>query len=150
MLVENPQFTVSDGTTFDLKPVAPLLINRVSIEWEKRNPKPKPPAKEVTLIDKKVLEPDTKNEFYQSELTDWSNRKQNHEMNFYLLWGVKNNPPDEWSLDPDLFGKPSENERKVTWIESHLLTLQDIEGLSSAIVSLTQPTQEAIEESQKN
>lgn len=148
MLVDNPQFITSDGTTFFLQPIAILLMDRFLSEWRKKNPKPKPPVREATLIDKKILVPDDKNEYYLSELGEWAGRQERTQITFVYAFGVKNNPPDEWGLDPELFGDLKGYERKASWIESHLLTAEDME-LAEQILSLTNPTAKAIEEEEK-
>ena len=151
MLVPNPKFETKEGHVLSLKPIPVGVYKRFLQEWLSRNPAPKPPKKPVTIIDTVYLEDDLDNQWYLIEFNLWSLKKDRAELDFILSRGILGDPPENWLPDVDtVSANPSSNELKALWLMECIFTEEDLDDLKEAIVSLSTPTQKAVEESEKN
>lgn len=151
---EKPSFTFYDGTTVNLLPIPPLLINMIN---NSNKGKPIPPKIEVVYAGKSsVLEPNYNDPNYIVELEQWEMSKQIRllkliytrgvEGDFYLLASVDEiNSLEE--LAEEIFSVPTEDDKKYLYIASKLVSTEEIERFQNAVLQLTVPTQDAIQDS---
>lgn len=134
------------GITFELEPIPPFNLDDFSNTYDKRQPKPKPPLIEITVVDKKLAQANPKDEYYLMEYRQWEAEKENASTNFMFYKGVKDNPPDDWEPDELLYeGTLAKWERKAMWVKCQLATVNDIRSLMEAINSINNVTEAGIE-----
>lgn len=146
------EFTTVGGVLLELTPIPPLIYNRFRIEWEKRNERPVPPKRTVKIVDTEVAQFDHQNEYFQNELSEWNTTLNNALMDFVFVRGVKTNPPKSWSSSfPEIMPEnPTAGQLKLGWLSEILEKQEDFESLQEAVVSLTEPTNDGVEEAEKN
>lgn len=138
-----PEYATESGVVFHLRPINALFVQRWAVDYEKRYPTPLPP--------KKVLENgeewyDTADIAYKQQLEIYELAKNSAFLEFLFKMGIRDNPPEDWQ--PELaydFGM----EPKIQWI-FELLPNDDLQPLSEAIQGLSIPTEQAVEDAEKN
>lgn len=149
-IIQNPQFKTAKGVIFDLEPIPPLIASRFDIEYNKNNPPPEPPFREVKIVGVPTKQRDTEDAYYKQEVELWNSRKRDAEMVFMFSRGIKNKVPKDWQYDPETAPeKPKDSMIKALWVYEQI-GHEDMEALQEAIMSLNGVTQQAIEEAEKN
>lgn len=149
-MIENPTYTTRQGIELPLAPIPMLILQRWSTQYQRRCPKPRIPLRPVTYVDKVYQEPDEKNAIYLELLAEWNIDFEQNQLTYCFSRGVAIDPPIDWQADSELVINPDDpHERKALWVMSLLIDSQDISGLSEAIISLTMPTEKAVEEAKK-
>lgn len=139
----------STGKELTLKPVPPLLLQRFLQEWKKRNPHPTPPPREMVVGDEHVLVPNSSDPYYVDVLVPtWEESYGAAQVDFFLYYGVIDNPPDGWIPD-DIFysGDLTKIERKSIWVSEFLEAVEDITEITEAIQSINMVTDKGLLES---
>lgn len=150
-IVANPTFKTASGVELHLKAISPLVMNRWNIEYNKRNPPPTPPSREVKIINTATIQHDMNDPYYQQQFSVWAQQKSDAEITYLLSRGVTNTPPEDWQPDPETVPPdPSVYMLKALWISEQITTQADLEALQEAILSISGVTQKAIEEAEKN
>ena len=142
--INDPHFITSQGIDLTLKPIGPVVIRRWDIEYKKQNPEPQPP---VTTLENGQKVAATNDPEYQRLKEKWESDFLTEQYNFIFAYGVRTGPPDDWEY-PFPFDVKDEDP-KLLWLETILLA-DDLEGLAEAILSITVPTETAIESAAKN
>lgn len=139
------------GVVFELQPIPPLNFDDFNTAYDRHHPKPRPPMIEVTVVDKKLSQPNAADPYFVNELEDWSAQKESDSRHFILAKGVKNEPPEDWQPDDLLYsGELPKWKRKSLWVSDQLHSLRDITGLIEAIQSLNTVTETALDEAKKS
>lgn len=152
--IQKPEYTFSDGTSIELKPIPPLLINMVNSSTKG---KPKPPKVEVEYANgRKVLEDNAIDPAYLEALDQWNQEKQLRLLKLIYTQGVSGSFYDIAGVDEMLFveqlvsenyDNPTDEDLKYVYIAGKLLSSDQIEAFQNAVLQLTVPTQDAIEDS---
>jgi hypothetical protein len=138
--------------TLSVRVIPRLVLNRFKIDWEKKNPKPLPPKVEVTIVNTKTSQNDSRDEYYQRQLDDWRELQANALADFIFLRGIVSEVPENWEpVFPELVPEePTSDQLKLAWLSELLEQEADIIKLQEAIMSLSEPTEEGIKEAEKN
>ena len=152
--IQKPTYTFSDGTTIILKPIPPLLINMVNSSTKG---KPKPPKIEVEYANgRKVLEDNASDPTYLESLEQWNQEKQLRLLKLIYTSGVEGDFYDIAGVDEMLlvehlvmenYDNPTNEDYKYVYIAGKLLSSDQIEAFQNAVLQLTVPTQDAIQDS---
>jgi hypothetical protein len=143
---------LNDELTLSVRVIPRLVLNRFKIDWEKKNPKPLPPKVEVTIVNTKTSQNDSRDEYYQRQLDDWRELQANALADFIFLRGIVSEVPENWEpVFPELVPEePTSDQLKLAWLSELLEQEADIIKLQEAIMSLSEPTEEGIKEAEKN
>ena len=152
--IQKPTYTFSDGTSVELKPIPPLLINMVNSSTKG---KPRPPKIEVEYANgRKVLEDNPNDPTYLEQLDQWNQDKQLRLLKLIYVQGVAGSFYDLAGVDDMMivehltvenFDNPTDEDYKYVYIAGKLLSSDHIEAFQNAVLQLTVPTQDAIEDS---
>lgn len=152
--IQKPTYTFSDGSTIILKPIPPLLINMVNSSTKG---KPKPPKIEVEYANgRRVLEDNASDPTYLESLEQWNQEKQLRLLKLIYTSGVEGDFYDIAGVDEMLlvehlvmenYDNPTNEDYKYVYIAGKLLSSDQIEAFQNAVLQLTVPTQDAIQDS---
>lgn len=140
--VEKPQFITESGAVLTLRPIPNLVFARFEIEFEKKHPSPMPPKKVLANGEEWY---DRNDDTFKEQRQAWSTVHQTAQMDFIWGFGVITEPPKGWTSSFGLNGSMP----KLNWL-AEILTDDETESLTTAIVSINHPTEEAVEEAEKN
>lgn len=151
MLKSTLEFTCPDsGVTFTLRPIPPLNFDDFDNAYDEFHPPPTPPMREVKVVDKIILQPDSQDEHYKKRFASWSSRKEAAARHFLFARGVENDPPPDYAPDTSLYsGDLPPAKRKALWVSDQLRTIKDITSLVEAIQSINNVTEAGLEEAKK-
>lgn len=139
---KNPTFTLQSGEVLKLKPVTDIVLGLWAQRYESENPAPKPPI--ITLANGDT-EPDESNKVYLAEHGDYTNKMNTDLAHFVIQYGVLNDCPKGFVSSFGFLGQP-----KVLWIMEQLADSEELGALIEAITSLSNATEKAIEDAEKN
>lgn len=143
-------FVVSEGLSLELEGFSNYKLAQWERAYEKRNPKPEAPLMEVKIANKPIAKFDYNDPGYRIVLSEYDAHKNMARMQFIVSEGVKDTPPETYTVHPDLVADGSEAERKTVWLYDVLKDDDKINELSMAILSINNATAEAIEDAEKN
>ncbi len=146
---ERRVFVTRAGETWDLRAIAPLLIERI---YNESADKPKPPLVEVTIGGKhKTMQPDPNDAYYKQSLAEWEATRQFRIMYYLFTMGVNVDVPEYFTrAQREYFPDANETYMKYLYIASQLADGDDVGALSEAISGQTMPTQEGLREAASN
>ena len=138
--------TLPSGTQFQLQQVSSMAI--YAIQTSQIN-KPRPPFVEVKLRSgKKKRERNPDDPTYQTALASWEQSRQSKIMQYIISNGVVDDVPNGYEEYADgLIDTANESELKFFWV-AELISAEDLEVLSNAIVEMAQPSEEGIEDAE--
>lgn len=142
---EDRTFTCNDGTVFTLRPLAPLVLERVKND---QHGKPQPPIVETQLgkngprrKEANPLDPD-----YQVALAEWEQTKNARLLTFIFTMGIAEEP-DETEAErwKPFFPGLDAVATKYLWIVDHLKEADEVQQLSETIMGQTVVTEGGLE-----
>lgn len=139
----------STGKHLTLKPIPPLLLQRFLLEWKKKYPRPSPPPREMKVGDEIIAVPNSADPYFQVLLQDWEEEQGSAQVDFFLYYGILDNPPDDWTPDEVFYleGQLTRIKRKAIWLSEFLESVDDITDITEAIQSLNMVTDKGLETS---
>ena len=138
-------FTTDEGVKIALKPISKIHLQRWNIEFEKAYPPPVPPVIEVEVgvgNKKEKMYQVNANDPYYLQLVDQHSTLRGFEMQMFLIrLGTITQAPPSYAT---MFACETDEERRIDYIASLILTDKDIEYFIQAVASQTELTYEAL------
>lgn len=144
-------FRCSDGTVLLLKGIPQVIYQRFLDAWKISNPQPKPPQHEIKRAKKMVWVDNTHDDYFKSQMDNWTQDQAMAVQNFVISRVVLNTPPPDYEPYEEiveLYGDTmNEKLLKIMWVEGKLATGEEQQAFVEAAMSITLPTEGAIAES---
>ena len=141
-------FVTDGGVKIALKPISKVHIQRWQIEFDKAYPPPAPPVIEVEVgigSKKEKMYQVNSNDPYYLKIVDDHNGLRGYEMQVFLIrFGTTTKTPDSYAT---MFECKNEDERRVDYVSSLILTDNDVSYFIQAVLSQTELTHEALSSS---
>lgn len=138
-------FTTDEGVKIALRPISKVHLQRWNIEFEKAYPAPVPPVIQVEVgigNKKEKMYEINANDPYYLQLVDSHASLRSYEMQIFLIrLGTTTPAPPEYAT---MFECQTEEERRLDYISSLLLSDHDVEYFLQAVLSQTELTHEAL------
>lgn len=138
----NPIFTTKSGIELKLRRIRGIIMDRFNADYQKKYAPPKPPKVQLANGD---WWDDVNDEQYKRAFGQWNQLYATAIMDFMLTAGISNQPPDDWTSDYPYMDVTTP---KLVWL-AELLDENELQELAEAISSLSNPTEAAIQESEK-
>lgn len=158
-------YTTKDGVELNISGIKPLLLQRLEKSYRKSNPEPKKPTYIVDGLGGKEELPHNETTLTTEEdkirWLQWKDQRAIWEaglneriLHAILLKGVKNKFEinDEWIEEQEFLGievPESKNGRRILYIETEILSGEDIVGLTRNVMSLSGLGEEVLQEADK-
>lgn len=143
-------FRTSTGIVLEVMGVPPSLSKRYLYAYRMSHPEPSPPQHEIKRARKMVWVDNPKDVYFRQQMDNWNIDFSVAISDFFIRKAVISQPPKDFKVDPEileLYGDVNDEQRKVIWVESLLVTEGENEAFFEAIRSIYDATEAAIEES---
>lgn len=139
------EFETLEGTIFRLRPLSPLIINHIEIQWEAK--KPKVPVVEVHINGHTAKETNPHDPEYLEQVAAWQRAKAN--ANYTTIFGlgiVDDVPKDLAKLYMSMLPDATPGDLRAFWATSVVgINTDECNALIERIVGQTMPTEKGLE-----
>jgi hypothetical protein len=137
-------YQIPGGRRLHIAALPPMLVWSVQAAG-----KPQPPVVEMEGLGGKILTTDANDPAYQDRLADWEEARDYRVARLLYLMGVTDDPPaQEAAVIRAILSEYDPLEVKFHWVASLFKTDADLSGLMEAVLSLSVPTEDGIQDAE--